>query len=75
MQFGSGLVGKLLVLALLVGVGVGVSSPVEAGSLLDWWLGLIGKNPVSVPEPATLALFATGVAAVGLMRRRRLKQS
>ena len=75
MKFGSGLMGKLLALALLVGVGAGISSPAEAGDWSDWswlfdWLNQ-GRNPVQVPEPATVALLVTGAAAMGFLRRRR----
>ena len=69
MQLGSGF-NKLLALTLLVGVASGISSPAEAG-IFDWWLNLIGNQPTRVPEPATLALFATGVASVAFLRRRR----
>ena len=78
MQFGSGLFSKVLALSLLVSVGMGISGPAEAGTFSDWLADLIriwqGSGPtdaVSVPEPATLALFATGAAAVGLLRRRK----
>ncbi len=69
---GSGIVGKVLLSAVLVGVGMGVSSPAEA-SIWDWLSNLFGQKPVQVPEPATLALFATGAAAVAMMRRRGKK--
>ena len=70
MQSGSGLKYRLLGTVLLMGVAAGVSSPAEAG-IFDWWLDLIGKQPVRVPEPATLALFVTGAAGLALLRRRR----
>jgi len=78
MKFGSAFTSKAVGLILLTGVGSAFSAPAHAG-LFDWIFDLIGKGPtggsgpVSVPEPATLALFATGIAAVGLMRRRRKK--
>ena len=73
MQFGPGFVSKSLGLVLLGTVAAGMSSPAEAG-ILDWWFDLIGKDtPVRVPEPATLALFATGAAALRLIKRRPSK--
>jgi hypothetical protein len=68
MQRGSGL--KSLALALMLCTAVGMSSPAEAG-ILDWLFGLLNSKPVRVPEPATLALFATGIAGVALARKRR----
>jgi hypothetical protein len=70
---------KLLGLVMLTGAGSAFSAPAQAGGFFDFLIDLFGgrnpgsnlNGPVSVPEPAALALFATGAIAVGLMRRRK----
>ncbi len=75
MKLRSILTSKVLGLVLLTAAASSYASPAHAG-LFDFIWEIFGKNPptrtpVSVPEPATLALFATGVAAMSLLRRGR----
>lgn len=79
MKFGSAMTSKVLGTVLLTVAGTAYSAPAHAG-FWDWLQEVFGQGgtwsgsgPAAVPEPATLALFATGVAAVSLLRRRRKK--
>ncbi len=51
------------------------TSPAEAGITCTWIKGMCPPDPptrsVSVPEPATLALLATGFGAAGFAAWRR----